>query len=439
MSEAPETPISSRFGRYMLVGAMAVIACLLAPAPARADVPKAPALTGTIPPSPATSLTPAIKGRADGIITTRRPRPAARKVLRGGASSSLLISIYTNPNCSGTPVAAGTGDELEGSGITAVVLPDSTTIFYATATDGAFNTSPCSNPGLTYQQVTTGPGPPTVASVSPASPANNNTPQVSGNSSPGTTVRLFNGPTCTGTLLGSGSAAAFAAGGIQASIPNDTTTTIYASASLAGVNSICSATFVSYREDSTAPTVPHLTILPGARANENNPRVTGTAPGANAVRIHDNRNCGGAALASGTPADLTAGFPFTVADNSTTEFFAKANDAAGNTSGCSPAPATYVEDSLAPRTRITLGPGVKTRRRTAVFRFLDATGNPGTTFLCRLDRGKWRSCKTPRRFRRLHFGRHVVRVKATDAAGNRETAGAKRRFKVIRKRKSRHH
>ena len=99
---------------------------------------------------------------------------------------------------------------------------------------------------------------------------------------------------------------------------------------------------------------------------------------------------------------------------------------------------TYIEDSLAPRTRITLGPGAKTRRRTAVFRFLDATGNPGTTFLCRLDRGKWRACKTPRSFRRLRFGRHVVRVKATDAAGNRETVGAKRRFKVIRKRNGRH-
>ena len=151
------------------------------------------------------------------------------------------------------------------------VAPDSTTTFYATATDGASNVSPCSNPGLTYQQVTTGPGPPSPASVTPASPANDNTPQVSGSSAPGTTVKLFGGPTCTGTPLGSGSAAEFAAGGIQASVANDTTTTIYASASLAGVNSICSATSVTYREDSTPPRVPSLTVLPGARANDNNP------------------------------------------------------------------------------------------------------------------------------------------------------------------------
>jgi hypothetical protein len=420
--------------RRTAAGALAATAAGLALASAaQADPPKTPALTGTIPPSPATSLTPAIKGRADGIITTRRPR-GAKRVLRG-SSSSLVISIYTNSNCSGTPVAAGTGDELEGAGITVVVAPDSITTFFATATDGTFATSPCSNPGLSYQQVTTGPGPPTPATVSPASPADDNTPQVSGSSAPGTTVKLFNNSTCTGTVLGSGSAAEFAAGGIQASVPNDSTTTIYASASLAGVNSICSAASVTYREDSTAPQVPELRVLPGARANDNNPRLTGSAPGANAVRIHDNRNCIGTPLASGTPADLAAGFPFQVEDNTATDFFGIATDAAANSSGCAQAPVTYVEDSLAPRTRITLGPGAKTRRRVAVFRFLDATGDPGTSFRCKLDRGKWRQCRTPRRFPRLRFGRHVVRVKAIDAAGNREPVGAKRRFKVIQKRR----
>ncbi len=417
---------------HVAAGALAAVSASLVLAPAaQADPPKPPALTGTVPPSPATSLTPAIKGRADGIITTRTPR-GAKRVLRG-SSSSLLISIYTNPNCTGTPVAAGTGDELEGSGIAAVVAPDSITTFYATATDGAFNTSPCSSPGLAYQQVTTGPGPPTPSSVSPASPANDNTPEVGGSSAPGTTVKLFNNSTCTGTVLGSGSAADFASGGIQASVPNDSTTTIYASASLAGVNSICSSTSVTYREDSTPPKIPVLTVHPGPRANDNNPSLTGTAPGASAVWIHDNPNCSGAPLASGTPAELAAGFPFHVDDNSTTDFFGIATDAAANSSGCAPTPVTYVEDSLAPRTRITLAPGVKTRRRTAVFRFLDATGDPGTTFLCKLDRRKWRACRTPRRFGRLRYGRHVVRVKAVDAAGNREPVGAKRRFKVIRK------
>ena len=114
-----------------------------------------------MPPSPATSLTPSIRGRADGIITTRTPRGAAKRVLRGAASRSLTITIYTDPNCTGTPLTTGSGDELDGAGIQVTVAPDSTTTFFATATDGALNVSPCSNPGLTYQQVTTGPAPPT--------------------------------------------------------------------------------------------------------------------------------------------------------------------------------------------------------------------------------------------------------------------------------------
>ncbi len=430
MSITAETPIVSMISRA-LPGALLAV-CLLAPPSAAGAAPKGPALTGTVPPSPSTSLTPLIRGRADGIITTRRGRPFEGRIAPRG-SGPVTITIYADPNCSGASLATGSGDELEAGGIPVTVAPDSTTTFYANATDGASNVSPCSNPGLTYQQVTTGPGPPSPASVSPASPANDNTPKISGSSSPGTTVKLFGSPTCTGTPLGSGSATEFAAGGIQASVANNTTTTIYASASLAGVNSICSATSVTYREDSTPPQVPTLTIHPGARANDNNPRVSGSAPGAIAVGIHENPSCSDSALASGTPAELAAGFPFEVEDNSVTSLFAIATDAAGNSSGCSPAPVTYTEDSLAPRTRITLAPGAKTRRRTAVFRFLDATGNQGTAFLCRLDHGKWRPCRTPRKFRRLRFGRHVVRVKATDSAGNRERVGAKRRFKVIRR------
>ncbi len=416
-----------------LIGALpAAAVCLALAAPAaQAIPPPAPALTGTVPPSPSTSLTPLIQGVADGIITRRVPRSgvAGRIITRG--SSTVTISIYTNPNCTGTPVAAGTGVELEGAGIGVTVAPDSITTFYADATDSSLSTSPCSNPGLIYQQVTSGPGPPTPASVSPGSPANDNSPRVSGASAVGTTVKLYSDATCTGTLLGSGSAAEFAGSGIQASVADDTTTTVYASASLAGVNSICSAAFVTYREDSTAPKTPELKVLPASRANDNNPRLTGSAPGASMVKIYDNSKCNGQPLVTGTPAELDAGFQLSVAENSTSSFFARATDNAGNSSACSAAPVLFVEDSLPPRTRITLGPGTKTRKRGATFRFTDATANPGTKFLCKLDRGKWRSCRTPRKFGHLRFGKHTVRVKAVDAAGNKERLGAKRRFKVI--------
>jgi hypothetical protein len=79
-----------------------------------------------------------------------------------------------------------------------------------------------------------------------------------------------------------------------------------------------------------------------------------------------------------------------------------------------------------------MAPGVKTRRRKAVFRFADTTEDPpGTNFLCKVDHHKWKPCSSPFKLRHLGFKRHLVRVKGIDAAGNAEAKGAKRRFKVI--------
>ncbi|MFN8161226.1 MAG: hypothetical protein U0R52_09335 [Solirubrobacterales bacterium] len=415
---------------------------LAACAPGAAAAPDTPALTGSNPASPGTSLTPHIVGRADGIVTAKakragrpNPRRAGRRdrLTLAGGSSSLVIDLFTNSDCTGPPVASGTPGELEGPGIAVTVAPDSITTFFASATDGT-GTSGCSNPGLVYQQVTTGPSAPSVSGVSPLSPANDNHPLVSGSSGVGTTVYIHTTATCTDTAIGSGSAVAFGASGIQVTVPDDSTKTLYARATLAGINSPCSPTGVTYREDSTPPAPPDLRTVPGPRANENDPRVEGSAPGASIVRLFTSASCNGTPLASGTPSQLGAGFAVHVDDNTTTNFFAEATDAAGNTSICSPSPTRYVEDSVAPKTLITLGPGVKTRMRTVVFRFRDASGDPGTAFLCKLDRRRWAGCSTPRKFGRLRRGRHTVRIKAIDAAGNREARGAKRRFKVIRRR-----
>jgi hypothetical protein len=93
---------------------------------------------------------------------------------------------------------------------------------------------------------------------------------------------------------------------------------------------------------------------------------------------------------------------------------------------------TYTEDSLAPRTRITMGPGVKTRKRKAVFRFTDATADPpGTTFKCKVDKAKWKRCSSPFHLKHLKLGLHSLAIRATDTAGNRERHPVKRRFIVV--------
>jgi hypothetical protein len=159
--------------------------------------------------------------------------------------------------------------------------------------------------------------------------------------------------------------------------------------------------------------------------------VTGSAPGAASVRIFTTPDCSGAPVARGSAAQLEAGLNVQVADNVTVAFYGASVGSGGALSKCSTA-VFYVEDSTAPHTVITMGPGSKTRKHTAVFRFTDTTGAAaGTAFFCKVDKGKWKTCSSPLRLRRLHLRRYVLQVKATDPAGNSEAKPARRRFKVV--------
>ena len=100
--------------------------------------------------------------------------------------------------------------------------------------------------------------------------------------------------------------------------------------------------------DTTPPDPPTLTDTdPDSPANENQPKVKGTAEAGSTVKLYTTPDCSDATpAATGSAADF--GFPglmVTVADNSTTTFHATATDAAGNASDCSTGEITYVEES----------------------------------------------------------------------------------------------
>lgn len=449
----------------------ALLAAAALTAPAAGAAPVKPALTETNPASPGASLRPRIKGRAEEIIISVVRLSAARGPIGRAIDPNNTITIYKGDSTcldSGAIVGVGTAGELEGVGILVdegVVTPGSVTTFYATQTD-ASGTSGCSG-GLTYRHVSTPPPTPTVDAVSPASPADENFPYVAGTADPESTVSIYPNATCSGTPLVTGSGSEFGGAGIRVPVPDNSTTTFYAEASWGGFSSACSSSSVSYQEVTVPsseppaqdpggqgpgsgggkgpsgqqpvvdppgkPAAPKLRTVPGGTANNNTPLVTGTAAGAVRVEIFAGDDCNGTPVAKGSVAQFGAGLPVQVADNATVSFYGIAVDGGGDRSACSPSPAVYVEDSTLPRTRITMGPGVKTRKRTAVFRFLDSAGEaPGTTFICKIDRGKWKPCTAPFRVKRLTRRAHVFQVKATDPAGNREQKPVKRRFKVVR-------
>ncbi|HEX6687587.1 MAG TPA: hypothetical protein VF085_02850, partial [Solirubrobacterales bacterium] len=84
-----------------------------------------------------------------------------------------------------------------------------------------------------------------------------------------------------------------------------------------------------------------------------------------------------------------------------------------------------------PRTRITFGPAFKTRMRRPVFRFTDATGQEGTKFVCKVDHGRWKSCGSPLKLKKLSRGKHSFGVKGVNAVGVWQEKPSKRRFKVV--------
>lgn len=54
----------------------------------------------------------------------------------------------------------------------------------------------------------------------------------------------------------------------------------------------------------------------------------------------------------------------------------------------------------------------------------------GSTFQCRVDRKKFRRCRSPKVFKNLDDGKHKIRVRATDKAGNVDRTPAKRKVNV---------
>ena len=101
--------------------------------------------------------------------------------------------------------------------------------------------------------------------------------------------------------------------------------------------------------DTQAPPPPHVTATtPASPANDNSPRIRGSAQAGSRVRIYKTPGCAGSPLVVGAVGRFhSSGLGVSVADNTITRFRATATDLAGNTSTCS-AVREYVEDSNPP-------------------------------------------------------------------------------------------
>jgi hypothetical protein len=83
----------------------------------------------------------------------------------------------------------------------------------------------------------------------------------------------------------------------------------------------------------------------------------------------------------------------------------------------------------APQTLFKRKPPRRTHDRTPTFRFVADEG--GVTFQCKLDRHRFRSCRSPFTTKRLSFGRHAFAVRARDASGALDPTPASYSFKIL--------
>jgi len=83
-----------------------------------------------------------------------------------------------------------------------------------------------------------------------------------------------------------------------------------------------------------------------------------------------------------------------------------------------------------PQTRLRHKPPKRTTDRTPGFRF--TADNGSATFQCRLDRRRFRRCRSPFTSPRLSFGPHRFQVRAVGPGGQVDLSPATYRFRVVR-------
>ena len=195
---------------------------------------------------------------------------------------------------------------------------------------------------------------------------------------------------------------------------------VTASENAPGVPETMSPQSLAITVDTSAPAAPTVTGTVPSSPNPNSaPSVRGTAEAGSAVTIHTGSTCVAPGAGSGTAAKFAStGIGVGVDSGSTTEFFAAATDAAGNTSACSTTSAVYTQDSVAPPApdidpASTHGLVAST---SATFTFSDTEA--GVSFRCSRDGGAFVACTSPKSYAALAQGAHTFSVRALDRAGN---------------------
>jgi glycosidase len=160
------------------------------------------------------------------------------------------------------------------------------------------------------------------------------------------------------------------------------------------------------------------TTPPDTNLNTTTPALSNSASASFSFASTENNSTFQCKLDNGAFAACTS--PFTV--NGLSEgghsFSVKASDPAGNADS-TPATFSWTVDTTPPVTTITAKPNSVTNSASASFSF---SASETSTFVCSLDSASFATCASGISYTNLADGAHSFTVRATDAAGNTETA-----------------
>jgi hypothetical protein len=107
-------------------------------------------------------------------------------------------------------------------------------------------------------------------------------------------------------------------------------------------------------------------------------------------------------------------------------------DGPASNGGC-PATNPPGGDTTPPDTTITKVK-VNSKKKKAKFEFVSSEP-AGAEYLCKLDKGNFTSCTSPKKYKKLKKGKHTFQVASRDAAGNLDPSPAVENFKIKKKKK----
>ncbi|HYN68784.1 MAG TPA: PxKF domain-containing protein, partial [Candidatus Eisenbacteria bacterium] len=213
-------------------------------------------------------------------------------------------------------------------------LGDGSHTFTVRVTDGAGNSGTDS---FTWTIDTADPSVTITTVTDPVNAANKTSVGASGTVEAGATVAVTvtDGTTTVGPFNATVVSTSWSITGINVTTLADGTVTYKATATDAATNSAFATKTAS--KDTLAPAAPSITSSsPASPANDNSPVLIGSAEPGSTVKIYTSSTCTTGLQVSGSAAAFASpGLTVTVADNSSTTFYATATDAAGNTSLCS--------------------------------------------------------------------------------------------------------